>query len=120
MMQVSTKTEYGLRCLLLLAREKPGEAFSIAQIAARERVPRPFAQQILMQLRRAGFVKSTRGTQGGFELARPASQISVGSVVRVLEGVPLQDTCDHFNKRSSCGHLSDCSIRPVWEIIGRR
>jgi len=77
MMQISSKTEYGIRCLLLLAKQG-GKALSIAQIAAQEHLPRPFAQQILLQLGRAGIVKSTRGTQGGFALASAPSQISVG------------------------------------------
>ncbi len=120
MMQISTKTEYGLRCLLRLARQPEGEALSITEISHSEHVPKHYAQQILMVLRRAGIVKSIRGTEGGFALAQSAASISVGQVVRVLEGVPFQDTCDHFNKKSDCGHLGDCSIRPIWQIISRR
>ena len=119
MMQVSSKTEYGLRCLLLMARQAD-KSVSISQIAAQERLPRQFVHQIFLKLRRAGIVKSTRGTQGGFCLASPPSEISVGAVVRLLEGVPLQDTCDHFNRRTSCGHLGDCSLRPVWQTISQR
>ncbi len=120
MMQISTKTEYGLRCLLRLARQPEGEALSITEISQTEHVPKHYAQQILMRLRRAGLVRSTRGTEGGFALAQPPAAISVGQVVRVLEGAPFQDTCDHFNKKTDCGHLGDCSIRPVWQIISRR
>lgn len=120
MMQVSTKTEYGLRCLLRLARQPEGEALSITEISKEEHVPKHYAQQILMRLRRAGFVKSTRGTEGGFALARPSSDITVAQVVRTLEGSPFEDTCEHFNKRTDCGHLDDCSIRPIWQVISRR
>lgn len=120
MMKISTKTEYGLRCLLRIAREGDGASLSISQISKDEHVPRQYAQQILLKLRRAGVVNSTRGTEGGFALARPAKQLTVAEVVRVLEGAPFQDTCDHFNKKSDCGHLVDCSIRPMWQIIGRR
>jgi Rrf2 family protein len=93
---------------------------SITGIAQMEHVPKHYAQQILMRLRRAGLVKSTRGTGGGFALAQAPEAISIAQVVRVLEGVPFQDTCDHFNKKSDCGHLGDCSIRPIWQIISRR
>jgi len=93
---------------------------SITGIAQMEHVPKHYAQQILMRLRRAGLVRSIRGTGGGFALAQAAEAISIGQVVRVLEGVPFQDTCDHFNKKSDCGHLGDCSIRPIWQIISRR
>lgn len=120
MMQVSTKTEYGLRCLRRLARETPGESVSLTEISRTEHVPKQYAQQILLKLRRAGIVRSLRGTEGGFILARPADKITVAQVVRVLEGAPFQDICDHFNKRADCGHQDDCSIRPIWQIIGRR
>jgi Rrf2 family protein len=120
MMQVSTKTEYGLRCLLALARQPEGGALSLAEIASQESVPKPYAQQILLKLRRIGLVRSIRGTQGGFALARPASQISVGAIVSALEGVPFEDTCNHFNKRTDCGHTGACSIRPVWSVISQR
>src|ERR1019366_5415363 len=102
MMQVSTRTEYGLRCLLVLARQTEGKALSIADIAQGEHVPRPYAEQILLRLNRAGLVKSTRGTQGGFALSQPASQITIGTILRVLEGVPFKDTCDHFNRSTDC------------------
>jgi Rrf2 family transcriptional regulator, iron-sulfur cluster assembly transcription factor len=120
MMQVSAKTEYGLRCLLQLARQQDGKALSIPEIAQREHLPRQYAQQILLKLGKAGIVKSSRGIQGGFILARPAAEISLGAILRILEGVPFQDTCDHFNRKTDCGHLSDCSIRPVWQIVSRR
>jgi Rrf2 family protein len=120
MMKVSAKTEYGLRCLLLLARQTDGKALSIPEIAQRESLPRHYAQQILLKLGRAGIVKSSRGIQGGFVLGLPPKDISVGTVLRVLEGVPFKDTCGNFNRKSSCGHLGSCSIRPVWQVISDR
>jgi Rrf2 family protein len=120
MMNVSTKTEYGLRCLLLLARQPEQTALSITQIAGQEHLPKQYVQQILLRLRRAGLVTSTRGTQGGFALAKSPSEISVASVLRVLEGVPFEDACGHFNRKSNCGHLGGCSIRPVWQTISLR
>jgi Rrf2 family protein len=103
-----------------LARQPEGEAISITDIAKLEHVPKHYAQQILMRLRRAGLVKSLRGTEGGFALAHPAESISIAQVVRILEGVPFQDTCDHFNKKTDCGHKGDCSIRPIWQVISSR
>ncbi len=120
MMQISTKTEYGLRCLLRLAREAQGTSLSIAEISRSEHVPKHYAQQILLKLRRAGIVRSLRGTEGGFALAQPAAKITLAQVVRVLEGAPFQDLCEHFNRKTDCGHQDDCSIRPIWQIIGRR
>jgi Rrf2 family iron-sulfur cluster assembly transcriptional regulator len=120
MMQINTKTEYGLRCLLCLARENREEALSISEISQKEHVPKHYAQQILLRLRRGGIVKSTRGTEGGFALARAPETITVAQVIQVLEGVPFEDSCNHFNKEKSCGHQDGCSIRPVWQIISRR
>lgn len=120
MLQVSSKTEYGMRCLRLMALEGTDKALSITDIARREHVPKPYAQQIMMQLRRAGLVKSLRGTQGGFTLAKPADQISVGDILRVLENQATANACDTFNKKTECGHMGDCSIRPVWETIAQR
>src|SRR6185437_3871390 len=120
MMQISSKTEYGLRCLILLARRSSDEALSIPEISQRESVPRYYAQQIMLKLGRAGLVKSIRGTQGGFILGKPAAEISVGAIMRVLEGMPFQDRCEHFNKKVDCGHRSECSIRPIWQVISLR
>ncbi len=120
MMKISTKTEYGLRCLLRLTKEPDNGSVSLTEIVRSEHVPKQYAQQILVKLRRGGFVRSIRGTEGGFELARKPDEITLAQVVRVLEGAPFQDTCDHFNKRVDCGHQDGCSIRPIWQIIGRR
>jgi Rrf2 family protein len=120
MMRITTKTEYGMRCMLRLAKQPVGQALSIAEISRHERVPRDYAEQILLRLRRAGLVRSIRGTQGGFSLAAPPEAISVGSILRFLEGIPPDSACDHFNRRADCGHLGDCSIRPIWKLIGQR
>jgi Rrf2 family transcriptional regulator, cysteine metabolism repressor len=120
MLQITSKTEYGLRCLLLLARQGNEKSLSIPDISQREGVPRHYAQQIMLKLGKAGLVKSIRGTQGGFVLGKTPAEISVGAILRVLEGVPFQDRCDHFNKKLSCGHLSECSIRPVWQTVSQR
>lgn len=120
MMKISTKTEYGMRCLLVLARSPEGRSMAISEIARTERVPKQYAQQILLRLRRAGLVTSLRGTQGGFTLGKSAKEISVGAILRALEGVPFEDTCDQFNRKSDCGHLGNCTIRPVWQIVSRR
>src|SRR5690348_13009977 len=113
MMQVSAKTEYGLRILLQLAGLGDQSSLSLSEIIQKERLPRHYAVQILVRLRRAGLVKSIRGTQGGFALTRPPTDVSVGQVVRALEGSPFIDTCNHFNRRSDCGHLAGCGLRPV-------
>lgn len=120
MMQVSTKTEYGLRCLVLLARQAPGASLAISEIAEQEKLPRAYIQQILLKLRRSGIVKSIRGTDGGFALAMDPERISLATIVGALEGVPFEDTCSRFNQKADCGHLSSCSIQPIWAMVSRR
>jgi Rrf2 family protein len=120
MMQVSSRTEYGIRCLLLLSLQEKGKTLSLSQITRQESLPRHYVEQIFLKLRRAGFIKSIRGTQGGFALSMPAAEISLGAVIRVLEGVPFTQTCSRFNRGTDCGHLTRCSIRPVWDLIADR
>lgn len=103
-----------------MARQPGQGALSISQIAGQEHLPKHYVQQILLRLRRAGLVTSTRGTQGGFALAKAPAVISVADVVRVLEGMPFEDSCGQFNKKTDCGHLGGCGIRPVWQTISQR
>jgi len=103
------QNEYGLRCLLRLAREKEGESFSIAEISQMEHVPKHYAQQILLRLGRAGLVKSTRGTEGGFALAKSPKSITVAQVVGILERRAISRYLHQFNKHADCGHQhGDC------------
>jgi Rrf2 family protein len=83
--RVSAKADYGLRAILELAAAPPGFVTS-AEIAAAQEIPPKFLENILLQLRHAGFVSSQRGAEGGHQLARPAEQISVADVIRALEG----------------------------------
>ena len=117
-MKISAQEEYGLRCLVQLARaETQGESLTLGQIAEREGLSVANAGKLLWILGKAGIVQSTRGTKGGYSLARPASEIRLNEVIRVLD----TDTVDAFCKTHAgvmdvCVHTSDCGIRPV--IVG--
>jgi len=115
--KLSAQEEYGLRCLVQLARRSRGESATIPEIAETEGVSPHNVAKYLSILRRAGFVDSERGQHGGYTLARPASDICVADVVAALGG-PLYDTsfCDHFTGTGdACQHTAiDCSIRDVW------
>lgn len=87
--QISAKTDYALRALLILADAAPA-LVKIDELSHRQGLPRKFVEAILAELRRAGLVRSQRGSDGGYALARPASQISVGAVIRVVDG-PLAE-----------------------------
>lgn len=114
-MKLSTQEEFGLRCLVQLAREGEGRSLTIAELSRREGISVPNTAKILRLLRRGGFVTSTRGQAGGYVLSRPVGQIRVGDVLSVLGGRFFDaEFCDrHAGAELTCTHLGDCSIRPV-------
>src|SRR5437763_12260574 len=85
-MNISVKAEYALQALLDLAMHHRGVPVKIADIARRQKIPQKFLELILAGLKQGGFVESRRGAEGGYLLARPAEAITVGEVVRYMEG----------------------------------
>ena len=108
-MKISMKADYGIRALLDLAEHDGGEPVPSHDIAARQHIPGPFLDQLLMTLRRAGLVRSTRGPRGGHVLGRPADDITLAHAVDVLEGQAAQMEC--FATPESCEQNMGCSIR---------
>ena len=88
-MHISAKTDYAVRALLILASRSPG-LVTLEALAEQQGLPRKFVEAILSELRRAGLVRSQRGADGGYALARPATDITIGSVIRVVDG-PLAE-----------------------------
>jgi Rrf2 family protein len=108
-MKISMKADYGVRALLDLA-EHYGEApVPSHDIAARQHIPGPFLDQLLMTLRRAGLVRSTRGPRGGHVLGHAPEDITLGNAVDVLEGQAAQMEC--FSAPETCEINFGCSIR---------
>jgi Rrf2 family protein len=85
-MNISVKAEYALQAILDLASQRQGEPVKIADIARRQKIPQKFLELILVGLKQAGFVESRRGAEGGYLLARPADVLTVGEVLRAMEG----------------------------------
>ena len=114
-MKISAQEEYGLRCLLQLAlAESKGESLTLAQIGRREGISAANAGKLMWILSKAGLVRSQRGTKGGYNLARPASEIRLNQVIRVLEGEPVDSHCKSYaGVLDACVHTGDCGIRPV-------
>jgi Rrf2 family protein len=114
-MKLSAQEEYGLRCLLQLARaEREGESLTLSQIASQEGISSANAGKLMWILVKAGLVQSTRGTKGGYVLARPAEDIRLNQVIRVLEGEPAESHCKSYaGVLEACIHTGDCGIRPV-------
>ena len=85
-MNISVKGEYALQAVFDLATQKPDIPIKIADIARRQKIPQKFLELILASLKQGGFVESRRGAEGGYLLARPAESITVGEVIRYVEG----------------------------------
>ena len=100
-MNFSTKGRYGLRAMIDLAVHSE-EAVPISSIAARENISECYLEQLAAKLKKAGLVVSTRGAQGGYRLARPSSEISVGDVLRALEGSVNAVECPGLLEEESC------------------
>ena len=120
-MKLSAQEEYGLRCLLTLARAMPGASLTIPQIAEAERISGPNVAKLLRALKRGGYVAALRGQSGGYTLARKASEINVGEVLAALGGRIFDaGFCGrHSSATRGCGHNSDCSVRSVWRLVQR-
>jgi Rrf2 family protein len=114
-MKISAQEEFGLRCLLQLARaEEKGESLTLSQIARREGISGANAGKLMWILTKAGLVRSQRGIKGGYKLAKPASEIRLNRVIRVLEGEPAESHCKSYaGVLEACVHTGDCGIRPV-------
>ena len=123
-MKVSAQEEYGLRCLLQLARLGAGEFLTLGQIAEREGISQANAGKVLWLLNKAGLVNSTRGTRGGYTLARPAAEIRLSEIIKVLDEGQVDGHCKTYpGVLDSCVHTGDCGIRSVLvnvhEIVSR-
>jgi Rrf2 family protein len=121
LVRITTWAEYGLICALHLARRAGDGPVTGRDIAAKERLPGDYVEQILLRLRRAGIVKSTRGARGGYALARPAEEISVRDVIAASELATFELHCvSHPVEEARCAASHDCSIRPVWVMLQQK
>jgi Rrf2 family protein len=119
--RITTWAEYGLICALHLARRLADGPVTGRDIAAKERLPADYIEQILLRLRRAEIVKSTRGAHGGYSLARSPEDISVRDVIVASELATFELHCtSHPVEEERCSESHNCSIRPVWVLLQRR
>ncbi len=116
----STKGEYGVRLMVQLGRLVGTGPASLAEIAAEEDLPRADLEQLVISLREAGLVVSTRGARGGYELARDAHEIRMSEVVQALEGPisPMVCATDHSSSRethlTACDRTPFCNVQSLW------
>ena len=120
-MRITTWAEYGVICTLHLARRGSDGPITGRELASAERLPGDYVEQILLRLRRAGIVRSTRGAHGGYALSRPAEEISVREIISASELGTFDLHCEtHPVEEERCSASHSCSIRPVWQLLQRR
>ncbi len=118
-MKITAQEEYGLRCVLQLARQAQHRLVMVRDIAEQEGLSVAYVEKLLWILSRSGIAESVRGPKGGYRLARPCTEISIGEVMRALGGIPSkEEICSQFTgNQQTCVHHQDCGLRPVWVSI---
>lgn len=117
---ISQKAKYALRALLALARAGRGQTRMIGEISRDQAIPKKFLEQILLELKRAGFVTSRRGRMGGYELVRAPEEIMYGEVLRLIDGPIAPLPCLSkiaYRKCEDCKDEGSCEIRHVFERV---
>ena len=116
-MKISAKCEYALRVMLDLAGSFPGERVHLTDISNRRMIPVKFLEQIMITLRKGGFVQSKKGPNGGYTLTREPSAITLGEVIRCIDGPVYPTSCGNAAMASSCTGVSDCALVDVWKQV---
>ncbi len=112
-MKISTKGRYALRLMLDLALNNTGEYITIKSIAGRQEISEKYLEQIISILNKAGYVKSIRGAQGGYKLAKEPKEYTVGMILRLTEGsIAPVDCLD--DDSDECARASNCVTKEVW------
>jgi len=120
---ITQKTRYALRSLLFLVEVGRGEAGQLQQIAETQRIPRKYLELIMLDLKKAGIVASSRGPKGGYRLTKSPQDISFGEVVRAIEGPIALISCASASFYAPCGDCQDeasCAIRRAFLIVRAR
>ncbi|HCJ11429.1 MAG TPA: Rrf2 family transcriptional regulator [Clostridiales bacterium] len=118
-MKLSTKGRYGVMACYDLACHHGDSPVPLKAIASRQGISPGYLEQLIGHLRRAGIVRSVRGPQGGYVLARSPDEITVGDIIRVLEGpiAPVECVSQDPGDFRHCGRTDGCVTRPVWEKL---
>ncbi|WP_232698757.1 RrF2 family transcriptional regulator [Brevibacillus daliensis] len=115
-MKVSSKGEYALRALLLLG-QNTGNVLSISEIAEKILVPVSYLEQILLQMKKMGYVQSKRGANGGYTLRVSPTEIAIGEVIRQLEGPLAPMSCASVTAYEACALEPTCLLKPLWTLV---
>ncbi|EEG77681.1 RrF2 family transcriptional regulator [Dethiobacter alkaliphilus] len=114
-MRLSTKGRYGVRAMFDLALHSGEGAIALKSVAQREHISEKYLEHLFASLKKAGLIRSVRGAQGGYRLARPPEEITLGDIIRVLEGpiAPTECVIDD-DGHESCERSTDCVMRSIW------
>lgn len=117
-MQIPRRVDYGLRAVIYLARQDPGKSCSLPAIARQQGIPLKFLEKIIRDLSRSGLVRSKRGPDGGYCLARLPSEITFQEVIETLEGPIAVNVC--MDPRVSCSQMARCTMVGIWSEVQRK
>jgi Rrf2 family iron-sulfur cluster assembly transcriptional regulator len=119
LVRVSTRGDYACRALLSLTlHPEGGTPTSVRDIAERTGLPQPYLEQILLALKGAGLVRSKRGVGGGYVLARPPAEITLGDIVSAVDGPIVVGDFGEPHKNGACDHEGQCVLLAVWADVG--
>ena len=116
-MRLSTKGEYASRAMLELSLNYRKGALHIRDISASQHIPERFLEQILLLLKRAGYLRSKKGQGGGYFLSKPPAEISVAEVIRVMDGPLAPIDCVSVTAHEVCPHESHCGLKGLWKEV---
>lgn len=116
-MKISTKGHYGVQAMFDLAQHFGEGPISLKSVAERQGLSEHYLEQLIAVLRKAGLVRSVRGAQGGYILARDPADIKVGDIIRVLEGPIAPVECVNDEDPEQCLKAESCITRNVWEKV---
>ena len=116
-MNFTAKEDYGIRAVVDIAANRGTAPVQTKEIAARQGIPEQFLEQLLASMRRAGIIRSIRGAGGGYDLARSASRITVGDVLRTLSGPIAPIRCVNESDGARCEREEACGVAGLWQRL---
>lgn len=112
-MKLSKKGEYAIKALQYLSLNYHRDIIQISEVSEKQRIPLKFLEQILLTLKKAGILQSKMGLKGGYRLAKDPDKISLGEVLRIIDGPMDPVDCVRQPARQECGEVAECSIRII-------
>ena len=116
-MRLSTKGEYASRAMLELSKRYEDGPIHSREISKAQEIPQNFLEQILLLLKRAGYLRSRKGRKGGYTLAKPPGEINVAEVIRVMDGPLAPIDCVSVMARETCPMEGTCGLRWLWKDV---